>query len=43
MGYRIAEAYYNSTPDKAKAIEDLLNIHDYERIIEAYSARFSNK
>jgi hypothetical protein len=32
VGYQICKAYYNQSPDKQKAINDLLNVKDYKAI-----------
>jgi hypothetical protein len=42
IGYRIAEAYYRKTPDKAKAIADILNCGDPEKFLQqsGYAERF---
>jgi hypothetical protein len=34
MGYQIAEAYYNRADDKSQAMRDLLNIRDYQQLLE---------
>jgi uncharacterized protein YjaZ len=35
IGYRIAEAYYAQTADKAAALRDILRVRDVERILAA--------
>lgn len=35
MGYRIAKAYYDRTPDKARAIRDMLQIRDFDAFLTA--------
>ncbi|RDV14741.1 hypothetical protein DXT99_12270 [Pontibacter diazotrophicus] len=43
MGYKICEAYYNSTKDKQQAIYDILNIKDYNSFMEksGYALKFN--
>jgi hypothetical protein len=33
IGYKITQAYYMSMPDKAKAIDDILKINDFEKFL----------
>jgi hypothetical protein len=42
MGYQIAEAYYERAADKQRAIRELLNIRDFNAVLEAsgYATRF---
>ena len=35
MGYQIAEAYYNRSPDKRRAIRELLNSQDHRAVLAA--------
>ena len=35
MGYQITKSYYNKMPDKQKAIDDIMNIEDFEAFLEA--------
>jgi uncharacterized protein YjaZ len=39
MGYRIAKAYYDRIPDKALGIHDLLNIQDFDALLQASGYR----
>ena len=34
IGFKITEAYYQSIPDKAKAIDDILKINDFEKFLQ---------
>ncbi|HEX6065539.1 MAG TPA: DUF2268 domain-containing putative Zn-dependent protease [Longimicrobiales bacterium] len=42
MGYQIAEAYYERAADKQRAIRELLNIRDFNALLEAsgYASKF---
>jgi uncharacterized protein YjaZ len=35
MGYRIARAYYDQQPDKARALRDMLTIRDFDAFLTA--------
>lgn len=34
IGYQICKAYYENSPDKKKAITEMLNIRDYKDFLE---------
>ena len=42
FGYRIAEAYYDRAPDKKKAIVEILNFRDADKLLDqrGYATRF---
>jgi len=42
VGYRVTEAYYNSAPDKRKALAEILNFSDADKLLNdsGYAARF---
>lgn len=42
MGYKISKAYYDQTPDKKKAIDDILHIKDFNRFLDqsGYAKKF---
>jgi hypothetical protein len=44
IGYKIAEAYYNNSPDKVKAIDELMKINDFEKflLLSGYTEPFRN-
>jgi hypothetical protein len=44
IGYKITEAYYHNTPDKKKAIDDILEINDFEKflVLSGYTQIFGN-
>jgi hypothetical protein len=35
LGYRIAQTYYRSAPDKTAALRALLEVTDFEALLEA--------
>jgi hypothetical protein len=43
MGYRIAEAYYQHTADKKKAVHDILTVHDFPAFLQEshYADKFN--
>jgi hypothetical protein len=43
MGYKIVKAYYDNASDKLKAIDDFMNIKDFEKFFEqsGYASRFT--
>jgi hypothetical protein len=45
IGFKITEAYYNNTPNKTKAIDDILKINDFEKflLLSGYLEPFKNK
>jgi hypothetical protein len=44
IGYRITKSYYDRSPDKARAIHDILTIHDFDRFLSAsgYPEQFAS-
>jgi hypothetical protein len=44
FGYKVTEAYYNNSPDKVKAIDEILKINDFGRFLtlSGYTAPFEN-
>jgi hypothetical protein len=44
IGYKITEAYYNNSPDKTKAIDEILKINDFEKflLLSGYLEPFKN-
>ena len=34
MGYKISKSYYDNSPDKKKAVHDIMNIRDFENFLE---------
>jgi hypothetical protein len=44
IGYKIAEAYYNNSPDKFKAVDELMKINDFEKflLLSGYTEPFRN-
>ena len=44
IGYRITKSYYDRSPDKARAIHDILTIHDFDRFLSAsgYAEQFAS-
>lgn len=45
MGYRIAQSYYGRTPDKKKAVHDILTVRDYKSFLRAskYADKFGGE
>ena len=42
MGYKITKSYYDRTPDKLQAVDDIMNIRDFEKFLlqSGYAGKF---